>query len=98
MNSILHIAKKGATSFWQDFEVRSQLVQGDLTKKLLHHFPNLTPGELRLILLLRSGLSNKEIASMLSTEVRRVESRRAAIRKKLTIPRSENLITYLNSF
>lgn len=97
LNSILRVATQGTTSLWQEFEERSKLVQGELVNKLIALCPGLTPSELRIIFLLKSGLSNKEVASMLSTEERSIETRRTSIRKKLNIPRNKNLLEFLNS-
>lgn len=97
LNSILRVARQGTTSLLQEFEERSQLVQGELVNKLLALCPRLTPSDIRIIFLLRSGLTNKEVATMLSTEERSIETRRTSIRKKLSIPRNKNLLEFLNS-
>jgi len=60
---------------------------------------NLTPKEIKICDLIRNGLGNKEIAGLLNTSVRTIESHRNNIRKKLGISgKAVNLTTYLQFF
>ncbi|HOP06177.1 MAG TPA: PAS domain S-box protein [candidate division Zixibacteria bacterium] len=61
-------------------------------------YNNLSPRELEICNLIRSGLSSKEIASMLNTSIHTVHNQRKQIRKKLgLLKQSDNLPTYLRS-
>ena len=58
----------------------------------------LTPRELEICNMVRSGLSSKDIAETLNTSVQTVLKQRAGIRKKLGLANSQtNLVSYLKS-
>ena len=74
-------------------EITSPLI-GALEAK----FRQLTPRELEVCNLVKSGMSSKEIAETFSTSVQTVLKQRAAIRRKLGIARAKtNLVSYLKS-
>jgi DNA-binding NarL/FixJ family response regulator len=59
---------------------------------------SLTPRQLEICNMIRSGMESKEIAEMMGVALRTVETHRNAIRKKLGISGEEtNLATYLQS-
>jgi DNA-binding CsgD family transcriptional regulator len=64
-------------------------------RRLSSRFPMLTPTQLKICSLLQLNLRTREIASLLHTSVRNIESHRYWIRKKLEIPGSTNLSTFL---
>lgn len=67
--------------------------------KLSKNFLSLTPAELQICNMIRSGMSSKEIARLKGIAPSTVNRHREHIRKKLGITNSEiNLITYLDSF
>lgn len=66
-------------------------------RRLSARFPMLTPTELKICSLLQLNLRSREIASLLRTSVRNIESHRYWIRKKLSIASEINLSTYLTS-
>jgi DNA-binding CsgD family transcriptional regulator len=66
-------------------------------RKLSARFPKLTPTELKICSLLKLNLQTREIASLLHTSVRNIESHRYWIRKKLALPKSVNLSTFLTA-
>lgn len=68
---------------------------GSEISRKMHH---LTPREIEICNLIRSGLSSKEIAGFLNITARTVETYRNYIRKKLgLINRNVNLVTYLKA-
>ncbi len=67
----------------------------DFVSRLQMRCPTLSPRERRLSILLRLGLSSKEIASMMSLEPKSVEINRYRLRKKLRLSRSENIVRFL---
>jgi len=78
----------------------------DNLKSLTHSFgselsrkmPKLTPREIEICNMIRSGLSSKEIAGLLNIAYRSVETYRNYIRRKLgLVNRKINLTTYLSS-
>ena len=56
---------------------------------------NLSERERRLAILLRLGLSSKEISSLMNIETKSVEISRYRLRKKLRLERNENIVQYL---
>ncbi len=63
----------------------------DYIRHLSAAYPGLSPSECRICALLHSGFSTKEIATLLSTSERNVETHRLSIRKKLKLKRTDNL-------
>lgn len=82
---------------WQVFEQHFKNVHEDFNTILSHRFPKLTPTELKVCSLIKTGLTSKEIANMLFITHRTVELHRTRIRKKMELPHSTNLTSYLAS-
>lgn len=82
---------------WEHFEQQFKLVHHDFIGRLSNCFPTLTPMELKVGALVRMDLSTKEIAGLLYQSPRSVESYRYRLRRKMDIPTSTNLTTFLAS-
>ena len=76
---------------WEIFEESFNRVHDDFFKRLMHDFPDLTPGDMRLAAYLKMNLASKEIAPLLNISVRGVENKRYRLRKKLGLPEEANL-------
>lgn len=63
-------------------------------EKLNAEYPDLSAQEKRLMMLLRIGLSSKEIAPLLNISIKSVEISRYRLRKKLNIQKNTNLIQF----
>ena len=61
-------------------------------------FPQLKKSDLKLCVYLRMGLSSKEMASLLNTSVRSIETARYRLHKKLDIDTGSNLTDFIQSF
>ncbi|MCK6693750.1 MAG: hypothetical protein L6Q97_16840, partial [Thermoanaerobaculia bacterium] len=83
---------------WEIFEESFNRVHDDFFKRLMHDFPGLTPGDLRLAAYLKMNLSSKEIAPLLNISVRGVENKRYRLRKKLGLPEEANLTEYIMAY
>ncbi len=83
---------------WEVFEESFNRVHDDFFKRLMHDFPDLTPGDLRLAAYLKMNLSSKEIAPLLNISVRGVENKRYRLRKKLELPEEANLTEYIMAY
>jgi tetratricopeptide (TPR) repeat protein len=83
---------------WDAFEKQFMLAHHDFLRKLSQHSPTLTKTELRICALLKLNLTTKEIANILSTSIKTIESHRYHIRKKLDIPLETKLATYMAAF
>lgn len=83
---------------WAVFEENFNSVHEAFLRKLKQHFPELTPGDLRLAAYLKMNLSSKEIAPLLGISLRGVENKRYRLRHKMNLASDENLVEYLLNF
>ena len=68
------------------------------TRTLRNRISQLSPRQLEICNMIKSGSKNKEIADLMGISLRTVETHRNAIRKKLGISGDDtNLVTYLNN-
>jgi CheY-like chemotaxis protein/DNA-binding CsgD family transcriptional regulator len=89
------IAQKTREDDWGHFEVAFQNVHPEFSKNLIQKYPFISPGELRQCILIRLGLNNKDIASVLYLSPDSIKVSRSRIRKKLQIENDKNLQTFL---
>lgn len=83
---------------WELFEESFNRVHDDFFKRIMHQFPDLTPGDLRLAAYLKMNLSSKEIAPLLNISVRGIENKRYRLRKKLGLPEEANLTEFIIAY
>lgn len=83
---------------WNKFEENFNLVYDNFSQKIMEAFPLLKKSDLKLCVYLRMGLSSKEMASLLNTSVRSIETARYRLRKKLDIDTGSNLTDFIQSF
>ncbi|MBK6995650.1 MAG: hypothetical protein IPH31_12245 [Lewinellaceae bacterium] len=83
---------------WEIFEESFNRVHDDFFKRLMHDFPDLTPGDLRLAGYLKMNLSSKEIAPLLNISIRGIENKRYRLRKKLGLSEEANLTEFIMAF
>jgi DNA-binding CsgD family transcriptional regulator/tetratricopeptide (TPR) repeat protein len=95
LRQILKLSAENSENFWEQFEKRFETVYGDFHERLVRKHPDLSPMEVRVCILTRAGLPNKETGELLSISNRTVESHRSSIRKKLGLERTANLTSYL---
>ncbi len=79
-----------AEKIYQDAEQ----AHNEFSSRLNSRFPNLSQQERRLMILLRIGLSSKEIAPLLNISVKSVEISRYRLRKKLNLDKDSNLVEF----
>lgn len=82
---------------WEKFEENFNLVYDDFMKKLSARFPDLKTNDRKLCAYLRMGMSSKEMASLLNTPVRSIETARYRLRKKLDLDSGDNLTEFIQS-
>lgn len=80
---------------WQKFEENFNLVYDNFMQKLIARFPLLKTNDRKLCAYLKMGLSSKEMASLLNTSVRSIETARYRLRKKLYLEQGENLTDFI---
>lgn len=69
----------------------------DFMDRLMKLHPDLTKGERNLALLIRGGLSTKEISMLLGLESKTVNMNRYRLRKDLDLTQDSDLYDYLSS-
>ena len=82
---------------WEKFEENFNMVYDDFMKTLTARFPDLKTNDRKLCAYLRMGLSSKEMASLLNTPVRSIETARYRLRKKLNLDGGENLTEFIQN-
>jgi DNA-binding CsgD family transcriptional regulator len=80
---------------WQLFEKNFNKIHEDFFKKLLHDYPELSQGDIKLCAYLKMNLSSKEISQLLNITPRSVELKRYRVRQKLKLPTDTNLSVWL---
>lgn len=86
-----------AEELWTDFGQQIDELHRDFIHLLLDRAPKLTPTELKICSLLKLNLGTKEIARLMGLAAKSVEVYRTRIRKKLALPGSANLRSFLHS-
>jgi tetratricopeptide (TPR) repeat protein/DNA-binding CsgD family transcriptional regulator len=92
---IIELDKSISDNNWEDFEVRFQEVHVGFYNKLSKRYPALTPNELRLCAFLRLNMTSKEIADITFQSTDSLKTARYRLRKKLNLPREDNLVAFL---
>ncbi len=79
------------------FEQLFEEVHSDYMYRLSQQFPLISPTEIKICALIKTNLSTKEIASLLSLSRHTIATHRYSIRKKLGISPDVGLVTWLSS-
>ncbi len=82
-------------SNWGHFEMAFHNVHPEFCKNIITEFPGLTPGELRQCILIRLGMNNKDMASVLCQNPDSIRVTRFRIRRKLRVGNEANLQSFL---
>ncbi len=83
---------------WQYVEMAFHNLHLSFCKNITGQFPSLTPGDIRICILMRLGMKNKEIAKLLYQSPGSIKVTRSRIRKKLGIATETNLPGFLARF
>jgi len=83
---------------WETFEENLNQIHNQFSINLSKKYPNLTSKDIKLCIYLKMNLSSKEIAPMMNISFRSIEIQRYRLRKKLNLPKEENLSKFLLSF
>ncbi|MDO4229185.1 MAG: triple tyrosine motif-containing protein [Capnocytophaga sp.] len=96
---IQHIRENISTEDeWQMFQENFDMIHKNFFRNLKFRYPNLTPSDLKLCVLLRLNYSSKEIASMQGVSIRGIETARYRLRKKLNLAEEDSLSNFLIGF
>ncbi|HOC48245.1 MAG TPA: inorganic phosphate transporter, partial [Bacteroidales bacterium] len=80
----------------EDFNIRIEKMHKDFMGRLAQLYPDLSSNETRLAVLIRLGISSKEIATLLNISPKSVEINRYRLRKKLGLDRKASLTQFIN--
>lgn len=80
---------------WQYFKLHFESVYPEFFVNLKKQYPSLTENDLRLCAYIRIGMSNKQIAQMLSVLPDSIKISRYRIRKKFLLPQKDSLEDFL---
>ncbi len=90
------VAAKLKEHSWDSFDSSFSKIHSNFSKNLIKLCANITPAEIRLCSLIKLGLSNKEIASVLNQLPDSIKVARYRIRKKIDIDRNVNFEIFLS--
>lgn len=82
---------------WNSFAEVFDQVHPSFVKNLTKQYPLLTKMEVRICILLRTGMTTDDMAQLLSLSDRSIESHRLHLRKKLYLQRNDTLYTVLST-
>ena len=82
--------------YWEEFTLKFNQLHPGFQKKLKNDFPVLTKNDIQFCGLLKLGLSNKEIASILQISHESVISRKYRMKKKMCIEKDSEFDSVLN--
>jgi len=83
---------------WKSFEIAFQNIHSDFVRNLLQRHPGITKSELRLCVLLKLGMSSKDMASMLYLSPESLKVSRSRLRDKLVMSEEDSFHAYLAAF
>ena len=83
---------------WEKFEENFNLVNDNYMVKLTKRYPTLKINDCKLCAYLYMELSSKEMAALLNTSVRSIETARYRLRKKLGLDQGQNLTDFIKNF
>lgn len=86
------------TRGWDQFNIAFNNVKPNFNKNLLEKYPDLSPAEIKLCLLINLGMSIKDISSLLNLSPDGIKVSRSRLRKKLNLDSTQNLESFLASF
>ncbi|MDX9789922.1 MAG: LuxR C-terminal-related transcriptional regulator [Candidatus Kapaibacterium sp.] len=87
---------KPSSNVWEEFIARFHDINPNFINYLSKKFPTLTPTELKICSLTKTGLNSKDIASTLKISIRSVENHKYNIRKKFDLEPYQNLYNFIS--
>ena len=83
---------------WEDFKVYFEGINPKFLKKLAQHYPDLTAKDLKYCCYLKMNMSNEDICHILGINQESVRTHKYRLKKKMTLPKSQDLRSYIRSF
>ncbi len=95
MSKLTNIEK--ANNKWDSFKLHFEQVHPDFFIKLKDLSNNLTTNDIRFCAYIKLNLESKDIASILNISIRAAQATRLRIKKKLKLPPTDDLISYIQA-
>lgn len=95
-NQIVHNSDADLEFDWGVFEELLDSVYPNFKAKITQGFPELQVKEIDMILLQKGGFTFQEIADLLNLSIHTIYRRNSGIRKKVDIPESKSMTSFLN--
>lgn len=97
--SIVHSIKVSAHDhkLWDDFKVYFERTNPGFLMILANRHPELTPKDLKYCCYLKMNMSNDDIRNLLGINQESVRTHKYRLKKKMELPRKQDLISYLRS-
>jgi len=92
------IQQESERESWNRFHLSFSNVHTDFVKNLVGCFPSLTPAETKLSCLIKLGMANKEMATVLHQAPDSIKVSRYRLRKKMGLKSGTNMETFLTRF
>jgi DNA-binding CsgD family transcriptional regulator len=83
---------------WADFQQQYETVFPNYIARLNQSFPDLTPSEMRLFMLLKIMSDMGEVSDVLGISVSSVYQSRYRLRKKLGLEEQDDLLDFIQGF
>jgi phosphate/sulfate permease/DNA-binding CsgD family transcriptional regulator len=81
----------------EDFNIKTEQMHKDFMGRLTQLYPGLSANDVKLAVLLRLGISSKEMATLLNISPKSVEINRYRLRKKMGLDKGANLTQFINN-
>lgn len=82
---------------WEEFDERFKEANSKFYIKLTTEYSSFSANEIRVTCLLYQNYTTKEIAEILHRSEKTIRNIRGLIRKKMNLPKGENLTSFLRS-
>lgn len=85
-------------NYWDELFRQFSRFEKDFLNTIISKHPDLSQGEIRFCILIRSGISSRDIANIMNVTSAAIEKNRYRIRKKFALSPDESLEKYILSF
>ena len=83
------------TKSWERYLFSFTTIHPQFKELLNNNYPNLSATEVKICILLKSGVTTKKIAQILNSTADSINTQRSRIRRKMNLEKSQNLNQFL---
>lgn len=85
------------TKLWDDFKIYFEQTNPNFLLTLARKHPELSPKDLKYCCYIKMNMSNNEITSLLGINQESVRTHKYRLKKKLVLPKGQNIVSYLRA-